>query len=56
MPRGSKQAKGGIWMVEKLLDMRVRGMMSEGEDAKVEGVAVGKVVMAGGNAVDLEVF
>ena len=56
MPRGSKQAKVGIWMVEKLLDMRVRGMMLKGEDVQVEGVIMEIVVMAGGNAVDLEMF
>ena len=43
-------------MVEKLLDMRVRGMMLEDEDVQVEGVVVGRAAMAGGNAVDLEVF
>lgn len=43
-------------MVEMLLDMRVRGMMLEGEDVQVEGVIMEIVAMAGGNAVDLEVF
>lgn len=56
MRKGSKQAEGGIWLVGKLWDMRIGERMSEGEDVQAEGVIKEIAVMAGGNAVDLEVF